>query len=117
MGSSIIAAVGVMMLLEGLPLLLAPEQWRRYVNYILTLAPGQLRFIGLAMLLLAVVLVQGSGMLKVLALVLIFEGLMPALVPEQLQRVYAGNQAIEEVHLRRIGGVAAGLGMVILLFL
>ncbi|WP_298289336.1 DUF2065 domain-containing protein [Thiomonas sp.] len=44
---SLLLAIGLLLILEGLMPLLAPGQWRALFRQILTLTDGQLRFIGL----------------------------------------------------------------------
>ena len=53
MSSVIWIAFSFLLLLEGLPLLLAPARWRDVVRRVSALADGQLRFFGLLMVLLA----------------------------------------------------------------
>ena len=44
-------AFALLLLLEGLPLLIAPSGWREVVRRVSSLADGQLRFFGLLMVL------------------------------------------------------------------
>jgi uncharacterized protein len=53
MSSAVWVAFALLLLLEGLPLLLAPGRWREVVRRISSLADGQLRFFGLVMVLIA----------------------------------------------------------------
>lgn len=48
MADSLLLAVGLVLLIEGLLPLLAPAQWRAAVARIAELRDGQLRFLGLA---------------------------------------------------------------------
>jgi uncharacterized protein YjeT (DUF2065 family) len=58
-----LTAVGLLLLLEGGPLLLAPARWREVMRRVSALADGQLRFFGLMMVLAgaALVLVVNRG--------------------------------------------------------
>ncbi|MGC9163015.1 MAG: DUF2065 domain-containing protein [Thiomonas sp.] len=47
MFDSVLVAVGLVLVIEGLMPLLAPRQWRATLRQILSLTDGQLRFIGL----------------------------------------------------------------------
>ena len=47
MSTSLLAAVGLMLILEGLMPFLAPKAWRQTFRHITELRDGQLRFIGL----------------------------------------------------------------------
>ena len=51
MSSAVLIAVGLLLLLEGLPLFVAPARWREVIRRIAALANGQLRFLGLLMVL------------------------------------------------------------------
>jgi uncharacterized protein YjeT (DUF2065 family) len=53
MSSAVWIAFALLLLLEGLPLLLAPNHWREVVRRVSSLADGQLRFFGLVMVLIA----------------------------------------------------------------
>ena len=53
MSSALWTAFAVVLLLEGLPLLLVPARWRDIVRQVSGLADGQLRFVGLLMVLSA----------------------------------------------------------------
>jgi len=57
MSSAVLIAVGLLLLLEGLPLFVAPARWREVIRRISALADGQLRFFGLLMVL------AGTGLL------------------------------------------------------
>jgi uncharacterized protein YjeT (DUF2065 family) len=48
MGAHLLAALGLMLILEGLMPLLSPPQWREAMRRIAALRDGQLRFMGLA---------------------------------------------------------------------
>ena len=53
MSSAVWIAFALLLLLEGLPLLVAPARWREVVRRVSSLADGQLRFFGLLMVLIA----------------------------------------------------------------
>jgi uncharacterized protein YjeT (DUF2065 family) len=54
MSTAVWIAFALLLLLEGLPLLIAPSRWREVVKRISGLADGQLRFFGLLMVLTGV---------------------------------------------------------------
>jgi len=56
MGAHLLAALGLMLILEGLMPLVSPPQWREAMRRIAALRDGQLRFMGLAATLVGVVL-------------------------------------------------------------
>ncbi|MFD1710745.1 DUF2065 domain-containing protein [Ottowia sp. GY511] len=45
-GATLVAAIGVALLLEGLLPLIAPQRWRQVVSQLMQLKDGQLRFYG-----------------------------------------------------------------------
>ncbi|BCM25228.1 DUF2065 domain-containing protein [Methyloradius palustris] len=47
MSTTLIVAIGLMLVLEGLLPLLAPKAWRQTFERMMTLKDGQLRFVGL----------------------------------------------------------------------
>ena len=47
MGVNLLAAFGLMLVLEGMLPFLAPRAWRQAFSRLLTLSNGQLRFMGL----------------------------------------------------------------------
>jgi len=47
LGTTLLAALGLMLVLEGLMPFLAPKAWRQTFRHIIELRDGQLRFIGL----------------------------------------------------------------------
>ncbi|MGJ8620779.1 MAG: DUF2065 domain-containing protein [Methylophilaceae bacterium] len=47
MNSTLLAALGLMLVFEGLLPLIAPQAWRETFKRMITLKDGQLRFIGL----------------------------------------------------------------------
>jgi uncharacterized protein len=49
-------ALALVLVIEGLPLLLAPQRWRAVVRQVSSLADGQLRFFGLVLVLIGLVL-------------------------------------------------------------
>jgi uncharacterized protein YjeT (DUF2065 family) len=57
MGGTLLMALGLMLLLEGLLPFLSPATWRDMFRRILALTDGQLRFFGLASLLAGLALV------------------------------------------------------------
>jgi hypothetical protein len=61
MGTTILLAFGLMLVIEGLLPLLAPSLWRDTFRRIMQLTDGQIRFFGLASVLagLALLLVAG----------------------------------------------------------
>jgi len=61
MSTAVWIAVALLLLLEGLPLLVAPARWREVVKRISGLADGQLRFFGLLMVLAGVGLLFFTG--------------------------------------------------------
>lgn len=60
-GDTFWAALALVLVLEGLLPLLAPGSWRRTFQRLLTLRDGQLRFFGLASVLLGLVLLWLAG--------------------------------------------------------
>jgi uncharacterized protein YjeT (DUF2065 family) len=61
MGAHLLAALGLMLILEGLMPLVSPPQWREAMRRIAALRDGQLRFMGLAATLTGVVLLAIAG--------------------------------------------------------
>jgi hypothetical protein len=57
MGGTLLMALGLMLVLEGLLPFLSPATWRDMFRRILALTDGQLRFFGLASLLAGLALV------------------------------------------------------------
>ena len=53
--SALWTAIALVLVIEGLPLLLAPTRWRAVVRQVSSLADGQLRFFGLVLVLIGVV--------------------------------------------------------------
>ena len=60
MGQTWLTAIGLVLVLEGLPLLLAPGRWRGAVARISAMRDGQVRFIGLGAGLIGLLLLIGS---------------------------------------------------------
>ncbi len=60
MGGTLLMALGLMLVLEGLLPLLSPATWRNMFRQILAFTDGQLRFTGLASLLVGLALVALS---------------------------------------------------------
>ena len=56
MGSSLLTAFALMLIIEGLLPFLAPEFWREAFRRLIALTDGQLRFIGLTSMLAGVIL-------------------------------------------------------------
>jgi uncharacterized protein YjeT (DUF2065 family) len=56
MWSSVLGALALMMVLEGMLPFLSPRRWRRLVEEALRLSDGQLRFLGLGSMLGGVLL-------------------------------------------------------------
>ncbi|UCE30637.1 MAG: DUF2065 domain-containing protein [Burkholderiales bacterium] len=56
MGESLLAAIGLVLIIEGIMPLAAPAQWRATVERIASLRDGQLRFVGLGAVLAGIVL-------------------------------------------------------------
>ena len=54
-------ALGLMLVLEGLMPMLAPTRWRRLFEQLLQLQDGQIRFFGVFMVLIGLVLVWWIG--------------------------------------------------------
>ena len=54
-------ALGLMLVLEGLMPMLAPARWRRLFEQLLQRQDGQIRFFGMAMVLLGLMLVWWLG--------------------------------------------------------
>jgi len=51
MSSSLWTAFALVLVIEGLPLLVAPARWRAVMRQVSSLADGQLRFFGLVLML------------------------------------------------------------------
>jgi uncharacterized protein YjeT (DUF2065 family) len=51
MSSALWTAFALVLVIEGLPLLLAPSRWREVVRKVSSLADGQVRFFGLVLVL------------------------------------------------------------------
>jgi uncharacterized protein YjeT (DUF2065 family) len=60
MGGTLLMALGLMLVLEGLLPFLSPATWRTMFRQILAFTDGQLRFAGLASLLVGLALVALS---------------------------------------------------------
>jgi uncharacterized protein YjeT (DUF2065 family) len=61
MSTAALMAVALLLVMEGLPLLLAPSRWREVIQRVSNLADGQLRFFGLVMVLTGAGLLLYSG--------------------------------------------------------
>jgi uncharacterized protein YjeT (DUF2065 family) len=55
-GSSLLTAIALMLVIEGLLPFLAPATWRETFQRITQMADGQIRFIGLSCMLLGLIL-------------------------------------------------------------
>ncbi len=53
-------ALSLLLIIEGLGPALVPEKWRRYLQEVARLAPGQLRTVGVVMILAGAVLFHFS---------------------------------------------------------
>lgn len=58
MGAHLLAALGLMLILEGLMPMVSPSSWREAMRRIAALRDGQIRFMGLAAILAGVVLLS-----------------------------------------------------------
>lgn len=58
MGESLLMAVGLVLLIEGLMPLVAPSQWRATMMRVAQLRDGQLRFLGMASVLVGLLLIS-----------------------------------------------------------
>jgi uncharacterized protein YjeT (DUF2065 family) len=58
MGESLLQALGLVLVIEGLMPLVAPAQWRSTMSRIAQLKDGQLRFVGLLALLFGLLLIS-----------------------------------------------------------
>ncbi|MFZ4759151.1 MAG: DUF2065 domain-containing protein [Burkholderiaceae bacterium] len=61
MVANLIAALGLMLIVEGLMPLVSPPSWREAMRRISLLRDGQLRFMGLAATIVGLVLLAASG--------------------------------------------------------
>lgn len=61
MGAHLLAALGLMLILEGLMPMVSPSRWREAMRRIAALRDGQIRFMGLAATLAGVVLLSVAG--------------------------------------------------------
>lgn len=57
MGASLALAVGLVLVVEGLMPFVAPARWREMMARVMSLADGQIRFFGLALILAGLVVV------------------------------------------------------------
>lgn len=55
---SLLLAIGLVLLIEGLLPFMAPDQWRSAMMRIAALRDGQLRFLGLASILIGLLLIS-----------------------------------------------------------
>lgn len=58
MGSTLLTAIALMLVIEGLLPFLAPATWRETFQRITQMADGQIRFIGFSSMLLGVILLM-----------------------------------------------------------
>lgn len=61
MGETLLTALALMLLIEGLLPLLNPQGWRRVFSRLLALSDGQIRFVGLASALAGLALLLALG--------------------------------------------------------
>ena len=61
MAANLIAALGLMLILEGLMPLVSPSSWREAMRRISALRDGQIRFMGLAATVVGVLLLAAAG--------------------------------------------------------
>jgi uncharacterized protein len=61
MSTAALMAVALLLVMEGLPLLIAPARWREVIQRVSSLADGQLRFFGLVIVLIGAGLLLYSG--------------------------------------------------------
>jgi uncharacterized protein len=60
-GETLLSALALVLVIEGLMPLLGPEQWRKFFEQVLALHDGQIRFIGLASVLAGLLLLLFVG--------------------------------------------------------
>lgn len=60
MAANLIAALGLMLILEGLMPLLSPPSWREAMRRIASMRDGQIRFMGLAASLVGLLLLSAA---------------------------------------------------------
>jgi len=60
-GANLIAALGLMLILEGLMPLLSPPSWREAMRRIASMRDGQIRFMGLAAALAGLLLLSAAA--------------------------------------------------------
>jgi len=60
-GANLIAALGLMLILEGLMPLLSPPSWREAMRRIASMSDGQIRFMGLAAALAGLLLLSAAA--------------------------------------------------------
>ena len=58
---TLLAALALVLVIEGLMPLLGPAQWRKFFEQVLALGDGQIRFIGLASVLIGLLLLWIVG--------------------------------------------------------
>ncbi|MEK9775627.1 MAG: DUF2065 family protein [Quisquiliibacterium sp.] len=58
MAESLLLAIGLVLILEGLMPMLAPQQWRTLASRIAQFRDGQLRFIGMCAVLVGLLLIS-----------------------------------------------------------
>lgn len=61
MAANLIAALGLMLILEGLMPLLSPSSWREAMRRIASMRDGQIRFMGLAAALAGLLLLSAAA--------------------------------------------------------
>ena len=60
-GETLLSALALVLVIEGLMPLLGPAQWRKFFEQVLALGDGQIRFIGLASVLIGLLLLWIVG--------------------------------------------------------
>lgn len=58
---TLLSALALLLVIEGLMPLLGPQQWRRFFEQVLAMQDGQIRFVGLASVLAGLLLLLFLG--------------------------------------------------------
>lgn len=64
MATSLITAIALVLIIEGLLPFLAPSAWRETFRRILALTDGQIRFFGLTSMIIGLLLLAAQGFLQ-----------------------------------------------------
>ncbi len=64
MATSLLTAIALVLIIEGLLPFLAPNAWRETFRRILQLSDGQIRFFGLTSMILGLLLLAAQGLLQ-----------------------------------------------------